>query len=879
VALTVGTRLGPYEVAAQIGVGGMGEVYKARDTRLDRTVAIKVLTETLASDPQFRERFDREARAISQLTHPHICTLHDVGEHTGTAYLVMEYLEGETLEHRLQKGALPLDQALTIAIQLTSALDQAHRAGITHRDLKPGNIMLTKSGAKLLDFGLAKTGAAAVAGAGLSMLPTTPAHLTAQGTILGTFQYMAPEQLEGHEADARTDLFAFGAALYEMLTGKKAFEGKSHVSLIGAIVKDEPPPISSIQPLTPAALDRVVKKCLAKDPDRRWQSASDLHDELVWIAEAASLASSVSATSTVGVTRATRGRLARVVWSAVSIGLALLTGAAAWYVRPPAQGSLARVTLTLPAGERLVTSEHPAIALSPTGSHLAYVASRGGPSQIYVRAIGQSQGQPLAGTEGGRNPFFSPDGQWVGFFADRKLKKVSIKGGTPITLCDAANPRGATWTSDDAIVFAPLSNSGLWKVPARGGTPQALTIVDQQKRENSHRWPFVLPGGKAVLFSIEMSSAKSYDIAVQSLETGQRRILVEGGASPRYLPTGHLLYARASSPTASASSLVAVPFDVKRLQVTGDPIPVVDNVQQWLGGAHVTMSTDWLVYVPARNQDVKLVWVDRSGTAMPLPAPPGSYDSPRVSPDGREVAVSGWTYSLERNTLTRLSLIGGSRPVWSPDGSRIVFSSTKSGTMNLFWKRFSIAGSEEQLTTADRQHYADSWSPDGRFLVFTEMSPQTGRDIWALPLAGDRKPTPILQTPFDETNAAFSPNSRWLAYTSNESGRFEIYVQAFPDGGARQQVSTDGGSEPLWAKSGRELFYRNGDAVMAVPVAAEHEFKAGSPSVLFQGAYERTESQTNYDVAPDGRFLMLRNEEPAPTQVNVILNWPALLKK
>ncbi len=869
-ALTPGTRLGPYEILSAIGAGGMGEVYKARDTRLERTVAIKILPEILAADPQFRERFAREAKTISQLSHPHICTLFDVGD----GFLVMELLDGETLADRLKKGALPLDDALKIAMQIADALDAAHRGGIVHRDLKPGNVMLTKAGAKLLDFGLARASGPAIAVAGLSMLPTTPAHLTAQGTILGTFQYMAPEQIEGQEADARTDVFAFGCVLYEMLTGRKAFQGTTQASLLSAILKDEPLPLRSVQPADPAALDHIVTRCLAKDPDQRWQSAADLAHELRWAAR-----------SEAGSTRLDVGnrRRERVLWAAAVVVVSIVSGTAAWLLTRGSSAKPAattRAVVPLASVQTLTLTSYPAIALSPDGRTLVYSRNVGGPSQLYVRAMDELEPRAIPGTEGGLNPFFSPDSQSLGFLSGRSIKTVALGGGAPATVFDGVtNLRGADWGDDGWIYFTPHFSSGLWRVPASGGKPEVLTTPDFAKGEKTHRWPCVLPGGKAVLFVVGTSRITSFDdahIEVLVLGTHERRTLVQNGTYPRYLPTGHLLYAR-------AGTLVAAPFDARRLEMSGSPVTIQGNVSAdpAYGFANFGVSRDGsLLYVPGTNVGAtrSLVMADRHGVTTPI-GDPGSYSSGRVSPDGTRIALFmvGATSQLEVADLTR----GGAwtrmtyewdneNPIWTPDGARLTFNSNCGGGLpNLYWQSADGAGDAERLTTSDHPQRAFSWTPDGKTLAFADIDPINRADIWVV-RGDDRKPRPLVKTPFEDTGPAFSPDGRWIAYMSNQSGQYEVYVQAFPSGGRRWQVSTGGGALPFWNPKGGELLYqsRSGRDVMAVAVTTSPEFRPGTPARLFE-----TTDQL-FDVMPDGRFVMVRlNPRAAVTELEVVFNW------
>jgi Tol biopolymer transport system component/predicted Ser/Thr protein kinase len=906
-AILPGRRLGPYEILSSIGAGGMGEVYKARDTRLDRIVAIKVLPAHLADRAELRERFDREAKTIASLNHPHICTLYDTGHQEGIDYLVMEYLEGETLAQRLQKGALPIQQVLQYAIEISDALDKAHRKGVTHRDLKPGNIMLTKAGTKLLDFGLAKLKQeVAPANVPLSELPTANDPLTAQGTIVGTLQYMAPEQLEGKEVDARTDIFAFGVAVYEMATGKRAFEGKSQASLMVAILEREPPAMSSLQPMTPPALDRVVKKCLAKEPEKRWQAASDVCDELKWIAEGGSQITSAPIAPVNGAHALRRRSLILGVAALLLVAVASLT---TWNLKPapaPSPQPVTRTVINLPPGQQLAGLEYgPAVALSPDGTQLVYVSRQGGTQQIYHRAMDSPEARLIPGTEGAVNPFFSPDGQWVGFFAGGKLKKVSVSGGAAVTVGDFSGPRGASWGSQGMIAFAPTLAGTLQQVSDAGGTPQPLTRIE--KGETTHRWPEFLPGSKAVLFAASAAIANwiNAQIAVQSVVTGERRNLIQGGTQPRYAPSGHLIYAQ-------GGSLMAVPFDPQRLQLTGTAVPVVEGVLQSTtsGAAQYGFSaTGSLVYASGGLQasQRRLVWVDRKGVEQALPASAHAYRNPRLSPDGRRVAITIeesesqiWLYDLARETLTRLTFQGSVNlpGPWTSDGKRLAFQSNKEGPPNLFWQLADGSGGLERLTTSNYNQTPNSWSPDGQLLAYIEVNPTTGYDIWVLrmgdpsPGSGQvpsassgqvRKAEPFLRTPFNESAPRFSPDGRWLACVSDESGRFEIYAQPYPGPGGKSQISTDGGMEPVWNPNGRELFYRSGDKMMAVEITTQPGFSAGKPRMLFEGQYQPTPvTFPNYDVSPDGqRFLMLKSgeQEAARTQINVVLNWFEELKQ
>jgi eukaryotic-like serine/threonine-protein kinase len=881
--LASGTKLGPYEITGAIGAGGMGEVYRARDTRLERIVAVKILPDHLSDRAELRERFEREARTVASLNHPHICVLHDVGHQDGTDFLVMEYVEGETLAERLKKGRLPLEQVLQYAIEIADALDRAHRKGITHRDLKPGNIMLTKSGTKLLDFGLAKLRGPQPELANLSALPTEGSNLTAQGSMVGTLQYMAPEQLEGKEADARTDIFAFGVVVYEMATGKKAFEGKSQASLIAKILETDPPPISSLQPMTPPALDRVVKTCLAKEPDERWQTASDLCRELKWIAESGSMHGVASPVAV----PAGKNWLKTALWSGVALAACIIVGLGAWVLKPAAPKPVTRFAMALSPGQRLDLTRS-AIAISPDGTRLVYSAGPGNiTAQLYLRALDGLEAHALLGTQGGANPLFSPDGQWIVFTAGGRLLKVPVNGGTPVDLNPSSSLItaffGASWGSQGKIAVASSAAGPIEQVSDIGGNLQPLTQVD--KSELSHRWPEFLPGGKGLLFMAAPGGTNT-KIVAQSLTTGERREVVQGGLFPRYAPSGHLVYAQ-------GTNLMAVPFDVRRLVTTGTAVPVIEGILQAAPNGfsqYAFSSSGTLIYLSGGVQAAasKLVWVDRKGAEQPLGAPPHNYVLPKISPDGKRVAVGIeeadsqiWIYDVGRDTLTRLTFEGSSNidPLWTPNGKRIVF---KGAGNRLFWQPADGSAGAEALTNSElsANNVPGSWTPDGQVLTFLEVNPKTGFDVYTLSLT-DRKPQPFINTPSLETAPRFSPDGHFIAYTSDESGRLEIYVRQYPGPGGKWQISTQGGTEPVWNPKGRELFYRSGKKMMAVDVTTQGTFSADKPRMLFEDPYVPTpRSFADYDVSPDGQhFLMLKANEQAQSEIDVVLNWFEELKQ
>ena len=859
----------------------MGVVYRARDTRLNRTVAIKVLPDHLAANSETKQRFEREAQAVSSLNHPHICILHDIGHQDGIDFLVMELIEGESLSDRLKKGSLPTQQVIEYAIQIADALDKAHRAGIAHRDLKPGNIMLTRTGAKLLDFGLAKRVPFASGKAlnAFSELPTEVEKLTGEGTIIGTLQYMSPEQLEGLDSDSRTDIFAFGTVVYEMATGRRAFAGRSQVSLMGAILNSNPPPISSLQPLAPAALDRIVHTCLAKDPEDRWQSAHDLWLELKWIAEGTAEGPSTT-------TATSRSRFQRfagpVLWFVVGLLAAsvvfwLLVGPSRVKSTGPTKSS--RLTIKLPDNNPVaLTAFVPlavgrvALALSPDGSKLVYVANQNGTARLVQRPLNAFEAKPISGTEGAYNPFFSPDGNWLAFFADNKLKKVAVSGGEPITLCEARNPIGGTWGDDDTIFFGNQEGGVLSKISARGGSLGILPVRDQVTDVS------LLPGKRWLLYSMNPSSNPDFSqIKAISLDTGEIKVVLDGGCSPHYLPPGFLVFTR-------AASLMAVPFDIANLNVVDQPATLVEGIRgEAYGTPQVTVSLNGTVaYIPGLAGWIgKPVWVDKQGNVTPTAMPTQCYSSFQLSRDGRRIAIGVgnanddiWISDIERGTFLRLTMDGhNTGPVWSPDGKRIAYASARGGRFGMYSKASDGSGSEESLTTSENNQAAESWSPDGKMMSFVEWKADDGGDIWILNL-DDKKAQLFHRTRFSEFFSAFSPNGRWIAYTSDESGRYEVYVRPFPGPGGQWQISTEGGEEPVWAPNGEELLYRNGEKWMVAEVHTGSDFSAKPPHLLFEAYFINVQGLSHY-VSSDGkRQLMIKaqDQDPAPKSVSVILN-------
>jgi eukaryotic-like serine/threonine-protein kinase len=879
-SLAPGTKLGPYEVVSAIGAGGMGEVYKARDTRLGREVAIKVLPPHLSSSEEMRQRFEREAKAISQLSHAHICALYDVGSHEGTEFLVMEYLEGETLATRLLKGALPLAQTLAFGIEIADALDKAHRQGIIHRDLKPGNIMLTRAGVKLLDFGLAKAIAPASPQSGLTSLPTmaTPQNLTQQGTILGTFQYMAPEQLEGAEADVRSDIFALGAVLYEMATGQKAFQGKSQASLIGSILKEEPPPVTSVAPMTPPALDRVIKTCLSKDPENRFQTAHDVKLQLQWVAEGGSQA---GLPAPVLARRKNREKLA---WAAAAVAaLAAIGFAAAFVRRAPAKARTVR--FEIPTPEEVTAIDLPRV--SPNGRIIAFNATdSSGKTRIWVRPLNSLTAQPLSGTDGATRPFWSPDSRFLGFVAEGKLKKIDVSGGPPQKVCDAPTGSDGSWSPEGVILFDGAGNDPIYRVSASGGSPSVAVKASTERKETQVGWPEFLPDGKHFLYMATGQKPENTEYRVATLDSKETKTLAPAQTMITYAPPGYLLFVR-------DRTLVAQSFNPGSIKTTNEPVPLAERVgTNSVGLALFSVSREGTLVYRTGEAGTRMVWMDRAGKEIEAVGDPGESHNPALSPksdrlaydlsDSRGGRVDIWIRDLVRGVSSRFTFGAADEiaPVWSPDATRIVFSDNRSGTYDLYQKFADGQGEEKLLLHSDEDKYPSDWSRDGKYIAYVNQSKDTGFDIFILPTFGEAKPFPFVKTSFNEFWPVFSPDGRFLAYQSNESGRNEVYVQSFPGPGGKWQVSTAGGVEPKWNADGKEIVYRAPDQnLMAVEVKAADSFQAGVPKPLFAARVAPGIARNRYVAAPDDqRFLVvapIKRESMTPT--TVVLNWAAEL--
>src|SRR5262245_1000423 len=893
--LAGGTRLGPYEILAPIGAGGMGEVYRARDTRLDRTVAVKVLQEHLSKDPARRERFEREARVVSGLNHPHICTLHDIGSQDTPSgpvdFLVMEYVEGQTLAERLTKGPLPIEQALRHALEITEALDRAHRQGVVHRDLKPGNIILTKTGAKLLDFGLAKLAAAsgAVDGTAATMMPTTARDLTAEGMILGTLQYMAPEQLEGREADARTDLFAFGVVVYEMATGRKAFEGKSQASLISAIMGKDPLPIAQIAPMSPPALDRVVKRCLEKDPDERWQSARDLAHELRWIGEADSGAGAAARSGVATIPEAgarpaaARGGIAAWLGRAViAIPAAAILAAAfsalGWWLHAPVPVRVLRSSVTLPPKTSL-DGQNASLAFSPDSRVLAFSAAEtDGKLKLWVRPLDSLQAQALAGTEGATYPFFSPDGRFIGFFADRKLKKVPASGGAVQTLCDALDGRGATWSQGGVIVFAPGPFGGLSQVSEAGGAPTPLTTAEAEGA--THRVPHFLPDGKRVLF-FSGSGADKNTYGIYSVDLATKKVVevAHENSEGLYASQGFLVFVR-------EGNLMAQPIDLDTLHLRGEAAPIAEKIRfnpnRWTGSYAVSPDGLLLYQGGGFIGKPQIALFGPDGRKLGTIGEPAPVVSLRLSPDGMKAAanISGaadlleiWIYDLARGLGSRFTFGPDPAvyPVWSPDGGRIVYSN---GGGSLYVKATDGTSEPKPLSTEKSNiRQPMTWTPDGRAVVFRTQTGTTGLDLLILPMDGDQKPRPFIATPSNEYTGDFSPDGHWFAYISDESGRQELYIVPYPGPGGKWQVSSNGAGDLFWLSDGHEIGYITPEnklfAVGLTVRGANLDLGAAHP--LFEGVT----LPDNFNMTRDGKRILgtIPVEGSLSPPLTAVTNW------
>lgn len=883
-----------YKIIKELGKGGMGEVYLAEDTNLKRRVAIKVLPQPFALDKERLSRFEREARFLASLNHPNIATIHGLEKSDNQQFLVMELIEGETLRERISKGPLPVEEVYEVCRQIAQGLESAHERGIIHRDLKPANIKVTPEGKiKILDFGIAKAFRKQSDESDSSKSPSITDEITRPGLILGTAIYMSPEQAKGKAVDKRSDIWAFGCILFECLTGMRAFEGETMSETIASILKGEPE-WDELPAATSMGIRALIRRCLQKDKNRRQH---DIADARIEIEETlAERSGPFQKTFKVAQGVRTRGWQRIAPWGL--FGMAAITAAivfwSPWRIEQPLNKSITQFVINLPSTETLDPGLRPAVAISPQGQSIVYVSVHDDRTQLYLREMDQLVATPIPGTNDASGPFFSPDGEWIGFFSSGKLKKISLSGGTPQTLCDATLGRGACWGPDNNIIFTAAPGTGLWRISANGGDSQILTRLDIENDELTHRWPVILPRGKALLFTIRTSNNSSFDdasIALFSFKTGQHRILIEGGTQASYVPTGHLVYAR-------AGSLHAVPFDIDRLKKTGPSVPILEHVimDPATGAAHFSFSENGsLVYIQGDPwiAERKLFRTNHQGRIQPLSEKRYPIQSPQYSPDGKKLALmieatsdDVWIYDISRDNFSRFTYEAGSNvaPIWTPDSQKVTFSSNRAGPYNIFWKPADGSSAAEQLTASEFIEFPNSWSPDAEVLIYSQSHPTTGLDIWLLPFKEERNPRKLIVTPYNEFASKFSPDGKWIAYVSDESGQNEVYVQQFPGPGGKLQISKDGGSFPVWAPNGEELFYINGSKMLATKISMSPKFEASSPRQLFMSEYLSSganPSIPNYDISSDGyHFVTVRSEqEKAPTRLHVILNWFGELKR
>jgi serine/threonine protein kinase len=914
-ALTPGTRLGPYEVISALGAGGMGEVYRARDTRLARTVAIKVVG-ARAENPESRRRLQREAKAISALEHPNICALYDVGHHEGIDFLVMQHLEGETLAERLRRGPIPMRELLRVATEIADALDRAHRAGIVHRDLKPANIMLTDAGAKLLDFGIAKAAPVTAPEAATARVAADE-DLTVDGALVGTVGYIAPEQLKGWRVDARSDLFALGAILYEMASGVRAFDGATRAAVIDAVLNRQPAPLATLVPGVPPAFSRIVAKCLSKEIEARWQTARDLEDELKWVASNTSASSEQHAVHPRhGWARQPRARWVAGVVLAASTALSTLWWRDALLVRRPsvpqvdtvsrgarpsppaapaatgepgsgasigsAAGMPLQLSIALPK-DLSIRSGGPELALSPDGRRVAFRAFSSRGWMLYLRSLDSPELTLLPGTEYARYAFWSPKGDALGFFSAGKLNRIDLVGTSARVLCDAPSPRGGAWNADGTIVFAAaLEGNGLYTVDAAGGAPRPLTKVDREHGEKRHEWPVFLPDGRRFLYATNGKGSSRAGIYIQALGAAAGKQVLPATSNVAYA-SNHLVFS-------TEGTLWAVPFDVDRAEVTGAPRELATGLLTRGARAEYAIADSVLAYWRGEEVAGQVTSLDRTGKLLQSRPSPLTIKDPALSRDGRLLAFSApgagtsgsdiWLLDWANGNRRRITLQASSEynPVWSPDGKRLIFASDRDGGMNLYQKDLA-SGREDLILHGDAAMYPTDWSRDGQFVVFEKRQSAAGaRDLWVLPMSGDRRPFAVVASEADERQGQLSPDDRWLAYTSKESGRWQVFVRPLRSAGRVWQVSPDNGVQPAWSPDGSELFYLTGDRnLMSVSMTAGQSFDLGAPKRLFASPAANMHPRGVYGVGADGRqFVFSAVPETSAELITVVTNWGAI---
>jgi serine/threonine-protein kinase len=879
----IGQTISHYKILEKLGEGGMGVVYKAKDTKLDRLVAIKFLPSHIAADSDERKRFELEAKAAAALNHPNIATIYGIEEADSETFIIMEYIQGQSLREKISKGPLKIKDAVEYTIQIAEGLETAHNKDIFHRDIKSANIMIDdKNQAKIMDFGLAKLAKQSL--------------VTKQGSTLGTAAYMSPEQARGEVVDHRTDIWSLGVVLYEMVTGRLPFKGEYEHAVIYSILNEEPEPLTALRTGVPIDLEKIVAKAMEKEPDERYQHVDEIPVDLKAITASQSSSSRKTAVKAIPseTSRFTRWKRA-IPWVLIAVMAVVVVFAfwSPWRKEVPISQKVNRFTLNLPSSGPLWLTEvfqQPSLALSPDGTKLVYVVSKGGIKQLHLRELDKFEARPIPGTEDARSPFFSPDGEWIAFFTSSKLKKVSLASGALVSLCDVFPDvcSGGSWSADDVIYFSPTPSGGIVRVSASGGTPKYITALDSTRSEHGHLYPRVLPGGKAILFVVTKGGWSDNHVVALSLETGQWHTLVEAGTTPHYLPTGHLVYGL-------SGALLAVNFDLERLKITGSPVRLLDGIISRSGAEFSLSRSGSLAFIPGSGGWPKseLFSVNRQGQAQRLPLTPLAYSAPRLSPDGQHLAIEIasqdkgnrdiWIYNWARKSSTRLTYnpVTDNCPIWTPDGKRITFSFAQlSLPPQLSWKPADGSVEREQLCSMEYAQFPTSWSPGGRNLLFTDEHPDTKLDIWLLPMDDDRHPQSLIKTQFNETAAVFSPDGRWIAYQCDESGQMEVYVRPFPGLGSKQKISTEGGTEPVWSSDGGELFYRNGDKMMKVAVDTQPELRVSGPELLFEEWYATSRISANYDITSDGqRFLMIKGEQTTPTEIKVVLNWDEEVKR
>ena len=899
----IGSSFSHFKVTSKLGEGGMGEVWQAEDTKLGRNVALKVLPESLAGEPERLARFEREARVLASLSHANIAGIHGLEEANGQRFLVMELIDGETIAERVQRGPMAVEEAVRVARQIAEAVESAHEKGVIHRDLKPANVKITSSGqVKVLDFGLAKALAPdPISGDGqaedLSLSPTLTQAMTGIGVLLGTAGYMSPEQARGKPVDRRADIWAFGCVLYEMLTGQRLFTGETATDVIGAVVHKDPD-LDELPPKVPLRIRRLLERCLEKDPSRRLQSIGEARIALQDWLDHPEPQQTIDAQAHAPAWRR---------WlPGLTAAAGLLVGGvvtAGLFNADPVAEPIRRFEVQI-ADTVLDWSLGSGVVLSPDSKHLAYVEGGGNSSTLFLRPLDQFQGHLVAGGSGSEaayHPFFSPDGQWLGYVTPQSLKKVSVTGGSPITLCDVDRSRGASWGPDGTIVFAPSADTGLSVVPATGGQTEVLTTLDEAAGEVSHRWPQWLPGGEQVLFTAgtEPTDFTGASLVVLDVASGERTVVHRGGYYGRYVPTGHILYV-------NDGTVFALPFDVKRLEATGSQFPVLEGIEADVshGSAQFDIAeTGLLSYLSsvADLQPFSIVRVDTQQRSENLWQEPGVFGSPRLSPDGNRLALSVlrdgnwdiWVYDLERGVATRITFGEGydADPAWSPDGRWLSFASDREEGMTVYRKRSDGSGQAEKLIAPDviPNPFPNSWSPDGRWLLVSPTG-QGGNDLWVIPVGDEGEAEAYMATAYAEVSGEFSPNGRWIAYSTDESGRFEVYVGTFPSGGGKWQISDEGGSQPVWSKDGTRLYYRIDGGIMVADVDADGDtFRASKPRPAITGTYvgglggvqAGNYYFSDYDVAPDGSFVLFAGDEmpEGVTTAKLVTGWFSELQR